>query len=264
MFRKVDQYRNNNQKQSDEFWQGSHEIGKKLIVSGIGVRGKLLVDAGIYFVFNESEMPFVTSDNPVVWTFKHIDELQMFNMPNILLGTGIEKNQKSFFCFCSLTPKIALVSSPLLKGFDKEKYQYWEISSLEFVFWMNFLTHISSSSVIISSKANPYGQYKDRMKKTLEAINSFQKVKGKQILFYTSNSRYLLNVEDYNHIFDNPIKSRIDFWTSDMETLKSIANDEFIESVLLYEDGIERGGARRLKFLEVSSHIEKPSIIIQF
>lgn len=262
MFRLVDQHHNNNQKHSDEYWQDSHEIGKKLIVSGIGARADLLANAGIYFVFNDSEMPYISSDNPVVWTFKHIDELQLFNIPYNLLRKNVGRNQKNFFCFCALTPKIALISSPFLKPIGEEIYQYWNINNVDFVFCMNFLTHLSSSSVIISNKANPYGQYKDRMKKILEAVDFSQKIKGKQILFYTSNSRYLLNVEDYEHNFEGPFSS-ISFLTGDFETLKLIANAEFIESVHLYEDGKERGFSRKLKFFEVSFNKEKHSKLIQ-
>jgi hypothetical protein len=97
LYREVDQHHNNNQDFSDEVWKDSHEISKKLIIIGIGAMGKFLIDEGLYFLFNESEMSFVTSDNPVLWTFKHIDELQMLNIPNTWLKEETKTNQKSFF-----------------------------------------------------------------------------------------------------------------------------------------------------------------------
>ena len=134
---------------------------------------------------------------------------------------------------------------------------------MQFVFSMNFLTHISSESIVISDKPNPYGIYKNNIKKYLEAENLAQQIQGKQILFYTSNSRYWLNVEDYERISDNPIKSKIKFWTSDFKTLKSIAEDEFIETVHFYDNGLERGFTRGLVFHNVSLHKEEPSIMTQ-
>jgi hypothetical protein len=263
LYRKVDQHHNNNQNFSDEFWKDSHEIGKKLILIGIGALGKLLIDEGIYFLFNESEMSFVSSDNPVLWTFKHIDELQMLDIPNDWLRDEVKNNQKSFFCYCPLTPKIALFSSPLLKSLSEQKYQYWETDYLQLVFSMNFLTHISSESVVISNNPDPYGIYKKQIEKYLESEKSAQQIKGKQILFYTSNSRYWLEVKDYARVSDNPIKTKIEFWTSDFKTLESIAKDKFIESIHMYKDGIEMGMARELVFQIVSLCEEEPSIINQ-
>lgn len=174
-----------------------------------------------------------------------------------------QNQSKKFLCYCPLTPKIALFSSPLLKNPSEQKYQCWETDYLQFVFSMNFLTHISSESIVISDKPNPYGIYKNNIKKYLEAENLAQQIQGKQILFYTSNSRYWLNVEDYERISDNPIKSKIKFWTSDFKTLKSIAEDEFIETVHFYDNGLERGFTRGLVFHNVSLHKEEPSIMTQ-
>lgn len=262
LYRMVDQSHNNNQNHSDDFWKGSHEIGKKLIISGTGSRAKLLLEAGVYFLFNNSEMSFVSSDNPVIWTLKHIDELQNFGIPDALIRTEIGKNQKNWFCFCALTPVVALISSPFLKRMSEKMYQYLNIHDEHFVIWMNLLSHISSASVIVSNKANPYGHYKDNMKKNLAAVSSLQKIKGKQILFYTSKLRYLLNVEEYKHTHEG-LASRIEFVTKDLETLRLLAKDNVIESVHLYIDGDERGFSRNLKFLEVSSNEEKPSKLIQ-
>ena len=260
IYREVDQHHNNNQKYSDEMWKGSHELGKKLIIDGIGAMGQLLINEGIYLLFNESEMSFVSSDNPVLWTFKHIDELKKLYVPSDWLREEIKINQKSFFCYFPLTPTIALFSSPLLKSLKKQKYQYWETEYLQFVLSMNFLTHISAESIIISNKLNPYGVYETRIKTYLETIKSVQQIKGKKLLFYTSESRYWLEVEDYERSEDFPTKIR--FWTNDIETLKLIAKDEFIEIVHFYKDGKDRGFSRNLIFEKVNLSKEEPSILI--
>jgi hypothetical protein len=264
IYREVDQAHNNAQKYSDDFFKGSHEIGKKFVIAGIGAMGKLIIKEGLYILFNQSEMPFISSDSPVLWTHGHIDELRASNIPINWLKEEIKTNQKQFFCYCPLTPKIAIFSSPFFKFVDKQICSYWETTNMELVFSMNYLTQTSANEVIIANKPNPYGDYEKRVKDYLESTNTLQHKKGKQMLFYTSNARYLLKVEDYEHIFDNPSKTQIKFWTNDFETLKLIFNDKFIESVQLYEDGLERSGARRLMFFEVSLDRKSPSVIVQF
>lgn len=263
IYREVDQSYNNSQKFSDEFWEGSHEISKKLIITGIGAIGKRLTNEGIYILFNESDMPFISSDNPVLWTHGHIDEFQMCNIPSEWLKDEIKTNQKHFFCYCPLTPQIAVFSSPFFNFVGEQIYQYWKTKDVEIVFSMNYLTHISANEVIISNKSNPYGDYEGRFKYYLEGTRTPSYKKGKQILFYTSEARYWLKVKEYKRISDDPIKSKIMFWTDDFETLQLIANDKYVKSVHFYENGTIMGGSRELILQEVSFCVEKPSLIVQ-
>lgn len=93
IYRQVEQTNNNNQEYSDEFWKDSHEIAKRLIITTIGAMGELIANEGINILFNESEMPFISSDNPVLWIHGHIDELIMSNIPRNWFKEGIKTNQ---------------------------------------------------------------------------------------------------------------------------------------------------------------------------
>lgn len=75
LYRQVDQAYNHSQKISDQVWKGSHEIAKKQIINSAGALASLVLKAGIVFVFNRSELSFLSSDNPVTYQFGHIDDL---------------------------------------------------------------------------------------------------------------------------------------------------------------------------------------------
>ena len=97
LYRNLDQAHNQSQKISDQFWKGSHQIAKKQIINSAGVLSSLILEAGLIFVFNNSELPFFSSDNPVTYQFGHIDDLYRVSIPKDWTNKNIGTNEQSFF-----------------------------------------------------------------------------------------------------------------------------------------------------------------------
>jgi Protein of unknown function (DUF4238) len=265
LYRHVDQAYNHSQEISDQVWKGSHEMAKKQIINSAGALSSLLLKAGVVFVFNSSKLSFVSSDNPVVYQFLHIDELYELSIPKAWTYKNIRTNEKNFFCYCSLTPNIALISSP----FIQLPCGWAEIDDPNFSFKMNMLTHIKADSVLISNQSKPYGLYQNIAIQYLESIQDIQPPEGIRFLIYTNKARYDLKVDAYRGLDTHPIQPEVYFWTRDLETLHAIAQDDVIEFVHCNENIIETGNIAywRLQSLRlrcVSLHPDEPSVMKGF
>lgn len=261
LYRQVDQVHNHNQTISGKIWKGSHEIAKKQIVNSAGALSSLLLEAGLLFVFNLSEMPFLSSDNPVTYQFGHIDDLHRFNIPKDWTHCNIGTNEQAFFCYCALTPTISLISSPFIRFPNDVPYAWAETNDPDFSFGMNILTHCTADSKMISHQPKPYGIYQDFAIQFLESIQNVQPPEGIQFLIYTNKERYSLKVEVYKCLGFSPLQPEIHFWTKDFKTLHAIAQDDVIEVVYYYENGVETGGTRHLSLCSVSLHSDEPSVM---
>ena len=71
------------------------------------------ITLGIGMMF--SELPFLSSDNPVTYQFGHIDDLYRVSIPKDWIYENIGTNEQNFFCYCALTPTIAVISSPFIQ-----------------------------------------------------------------------------------------------------------------------------------------------------
>ena len=261
LYRHVDQAHNQSQEISDQVWKGSHEIAKKQIISSAGALSSLVLEAGLLFVFNLSELPFFSSDNPVTYQFGHIDDLYRVSIPKDLTYENIGTNEQSFFCYCALTPTIAVISSPFIRLPDEAPYAWAETNDTNFPFSMNILTHRKADSVLISHRSEPYGVHQDFAIQFLESIQNNQPPKGIQFLVYTNKARYYLNVDVYERLDTHPLQPEVHFWTKDLVTLHTIAQDDVIEVVHYYENGVEMGGTRHLKLYSVSLDPDEPSVM---
>lgn len=261
LYRHVDQAHNQSQKISDQVWKGSHEIAKKQIIGSAGALSSLVLEAGLVFVFNLSELSFFSSDNPVAHQFRHIDELYMFSIPKNWTYENIGTNEKSFFCYCALTPNIAVMSSPFIRLPDETPYAWAEINDPHFSFSMNILTHSNADSILISHQPKPYGVYQDLAIEFLEKRQNIHSPEGIHFLIYTNKARYHLSVDVYERLDTHPLQPEVHFRTKDLVTLHTIAQDEIIEVVHYYENGVEMGGTRNLKLYSVSLYPDEPSII---
>jgi len=260
LYRYVDQAHNQSQDMSDEVWKGSHEIAKKRIIDGAGTLSSLILKAGITFIFNHTELTFFSSDNPVTYQFKHIDDLYKISIPKTWTYQNLVTNEQNFFCYCPLTPTIAVVSSPFIRLPDKASYAWEEITDPNFPFSMNRLTHHWAYSILISHQPQPYGIPQDVVIQVLKRIQNAQPPKGIQFLIYTNKARYALSIDEYEYFDNNPLQQEINFWTDDLKTLHTLAQDDFIE-VVHYEDGFERGRIRNLKLYSVSLYPDEPSVM---
>lgn len=261
LYRHVDQAYNHSQGISDQVWKGSHEIAKKQIIGSAGALSSLVLKAGLVFVFNLSELPFLSSDNPVTYQFEHIDDLYRVSIPKDWTHENIGTNEQSFFCYCALTPTIALISSPFIRLPNEAPYAWAGTNDPNFSFSMNILTHRKADSVLISHQSKPYGVHQDFAIQFLESIQNTQPPEGIQFLIYTNKARYYLSVDVYERLDTHPLQPEVHFWTKDLETLHSIAQDDAIEVVHYYENGVETRGTRHLRLHSVSLHPDERSVM---
>jgi len=261
LYRQVDQTYNHSQEISEQVWKGSHEAAKKQIINSAGALSSLVLKAGLFFVFNLSELPFLSSDNPVTYQFRHIDDLYRFSIPKDWTHSNIGTNEQAFFCYCALTPTIALISSPFIRLPNEAPYAWAETNDPNFPFSMNILTHCKADSVLISHQPKPYGIHQDFVIQFLESIQNTQPPEGIQFLIYTNKARYHLNVDMYERLALHPLQPEVHFWTKDLKTLHAIAQDDVIEVVHYYKNGVETGGTRHLSLYSVSLHPDEPSVM---
>ncbi len=261
LYRQVDQAYNHSQEISEKVWKGSHEIAKQQIINSAGVLSSLILKAGLVFVFNLSELPFLSSDNPVTYQFGHIDELYRISIPKDWTHGNIGTNKQAFFCYCALTPTIALMSSPFIRIPNEALYAWAETNDPNFPFSMNILTQRKADSVLISHQPKPYGIHQDFAIQFLESIQNTPPPEGIQFLIYTNKARYHLNVDVYERIDPHPLQPEVHFWTKDFKILHAIAQDDVIEVVHYYENGVETGGTRHLSLYSVSLHPDEPSVM---
>ena len=260
IYRQVDRSINGNEKYSDEYFADSSEIPKKMIVDASGTIANLVLKIGFNLLKNESEIPFFTSDTPVLYNFIQIDELLNQNIPGDWTYPGIGKNEKEFFCFCPLTPKVAFISSPFIKSVTFNP-KYLIVKEPTLPIRLNLLTKESSKEEIVSSIKKPFRSYQTQILDTITISKALQAAPKKSLRIYTHRNRYDIPVLDYERINDHPLQPIIKFWTKDLESLKEMANDNKVTLVEFFDKGKKTGGTRNLIFESISIHPDTPTVL---
>lgn len=257
MYRRVDRAANGNETQSDECLRGTHELAKKSIVTATGIMGNIFLETSFTLLINECEFPFFTSDRPVFYDFLHIDEVLGSGIPQSWTVDGIYNSQKSFFCFCPLTPNIGFLSSPILRPTGPNLYR--NTSDCKFIFNLNLMTLQYSESTIVSSKERPFGRFQDSI---VSHINELHVARAEQhVRIYTIRNRYEFVITRYDDDGENPIESRVHLWTSDLATIRRLAGDGRVEVLEVFINGVQRRFARNLRFSSISISPHAPSIL---
>ena len=125
------------------------EIAKKKILSSD--HGEV-VHTHAHIIFNRTNFPFVTSDNPVVRKEVNISDMEML-FPKDLLLTSSDKSKELPLFFFPLSPHIAYVSSAHFKENLDVKLS---INDLLNIFYLNIESVKNSSLKIYSSIKAPF------------------------------------------------------------------------------------------------------------
>ena len=104
-----------------------------------------------HIIYNETNFPFVTSDNPVVRRQVNICDMKKLFPANHLIACRDEGQEVPLFFF-PLSPKIAYVSSPLFKPDLGMKFS---LKDLMCVFYLNIESILNASKEIYSSIKEP-------------------------------------------------------------------------------------------------------------
>lgn len=181
-------------------------------------------------IYNLTDFPFITSDNPVVKLHLNITDALKIIPERYLIEFDNKSSEFTFFFF-PLSPKIAYVSFELLRGREK---LYYRTNDLEKIFYLNIHSVHNSYSKVFSSKIEPIkGESK------LSAFLSSPDNNKTIIKIYTINDRVISN----GHILhdqDYVITLKLD---SLYET-KKLKSNEKIEKIEVIEDDISVKGMR--------------------
>jgi len=109
-------------------------------------KSNLVLEEGIHFIENNSDIDFIISDNPVVHRMFVLNEIKyLFKNIHILFDEKIEKEK--CFIFFPLTKKFSLISTSFLKS-KPNKIQYIPINDSETINNLNSLSYHNSNEKI--------------------------------------------------------------------------------------------------------------------
>lgn len=187
-------------------------------------------------IYNSTNFPFVTSDNPVVRRQINISDARKIIPKQYLINLEDKSSEFAFFFF-PLSPNIAYVSCELIKHCDKVIYAD---SNLENIFYMNCLSIVNSYSKIYSSIIEP-------MKGEQELAKILSSKNGIIVKIYTKYNRIISNG---SIIYD--ANSEITLKIDNLEKAKEIKENEYIKLLEIFENGKSIRGMRESKVSSVS------------
>jgi len=170
------------------------EIAKKKILSAD--HGEMLHNHA-HIIFNRTNFPFVTSDNPVVRKEVNISDMEML-FPRDFLLLSSDKSKELPLFFFPLTPYIAYVSSAHFKE-DIDIDIKLSADDLLNIFNLNIESVINSSQRIFSSIKMPFAG-------ELELSEYIQSIKNDRLFvkIYANEQRVISNIsivnKDHNSI----------------------------------------------------------------
>lgn len=194
----------------------------------------LVFEQGINFIENTTDIPFITSDNPVVHRILYIDELKnILSNTNIVFSNNLQ-NEKLVFFFFPLTPKLALISSKFIMN---RNWKFIKCDDINTICSLNYLSYDNSSDNIYSCKNETYEYFfKLKLKE-----NILYDSMGLWALINTANHRYSIKLNDYKK---DLVYSKL--YIKKSENIENILEDRIIESIVFYQNKIEKGGMRQL------------------
>jgi hypothetical protein len=118
------------------------------------------------------------------------------------------------------------------------------------------LTIESAQELLLSSLRAPFGEKQASVAASLRSASNGVHTHGPWLLLYTNRRRYWLPLDDFEHNMQE-----LSFRTPDRDQLRQATEDEALEKVLIFVDGRERGGMRKIHFEHVDLEGGRPSRI---
>lgn len=243
---------------ADEFWTGADEAGVRSVAHHAQAYAEVVSGRG-FLLANESDLPFITSDNPVSHTFLHVDQPPVSCFPADMIGS-VKRNVRAFFSYFPLSPDTAFVSSPLL---DNRPRLYCRTTDERLVFALNQLTRLHAVECLIADSPRPYRSL-TRWVVQAETIKKATAQPRDGLLVYTQNDRHWIEAESVSHGGGgHPLHSRIRFVATDLDQLRAAVGDPHIRSVE-YRVGESGGVMREAWFASIALESQEESVIEHF
>ncbi|MGH2278220.1 DUF4238 domain-containing protein [Aliarcobacter sp. ERUVET-7] len=229
------------------------EITKKMLryyTSGNMYKPNIVFEQGIIFIENKSDIPFVTSDNPVIHKMFHIDEIKGIFDKNQEVEYNDEflKSEPTAFLFFPLNERFALIATKLLKSNNSKVYS---INSLETIIKLNLFSYQNAYKNIYSSLENPFKNYEV----IIQNINNQYKNVGFWMQLYTQDNRYTLKLKNYIGKID-----LIELYFLSFEDMDKIINDDNLKELIIYENDREILHMKDIKMGEIDNVSNKIKI----
>ena len=242
-----------------QFWMGD-EIAKRTLIAQ-AESWTNVVGPPSWLLENKTAAPFLTSDNPATHAFFHRDELEGLGFTSDVIPVEAMRSNWAFFSYCPLTPRLALVSSPLLLPPTQSVYR--DTVDVKHVLLLNEYMRHCSEAFLISPLQDPYGPIKPLLRLMDEARRQLLETSsGIGVVIYTADDRLELACEEAVHEDGaDPLRSRIRFRTREIEQLKKLAVGSIVEEVTVYERFQSFAGIRGGRVLSVADGPDASTII---
>jgi hypothetical protein len=202
-------------------------------------KSNIIHEQGIHFIVNDTGIPFITSDKPVVHSINHIDQVKsIFNDSNIKYNDKYLPSDKSVFFFFPLNEKFALISTKFLIS-QSNIIQYITVNNKsDTILRLNIMSYGNAHKAIYSSMKNPF----ENFEKIIESINNQYKDIGYWAHIYTDKNRYILELENYKYGLNNMI-----LYLKSDNSVKQIFNDFQLKEIIIYLNEEEMSHIKNIK-----------------
>lgn len=187
-------------------------------------------------IYNKTNFPFVTSDNPVVRRQVNIVDVRKVIPSRYLQIERNESNEFSLF-FMPLSPTVAYISCEMIKL--KGSLIYSD-DDLENIFCLNYFSIVNSSKKVYSSVVEPI-KGEEKLSEYLSSQS------GTIVKIYTQTKRVVCKATMQNNdSFSVSLK------LSDLEKVGLIKTNDKISLVEVFENGVSIRGIRDCKVSSVN------------
>lgn len=219
---------------------------------------EIMLEHGMHFIVNETNLPFITSDAPVKHYRAHIDEVTLLRSLGDCLDTSITRNVQEHVIFLPLSPRILMTSSAFIRG-DYPGAPYLRCSDSDLVMSFNLYVCIDAHDTIIANTDKPLGDIGDDFQQLIENVKeqASRPRAGMWLLIYTNKNRYSLPVTDVERS-----DFSLQFRTEDLATLAHITSDGELERLVYTEDGVCMGDMKQIAFERIDLTGHEPSVIV--
>lgn len=205
-------------------------------------KSNIVYEQGIHFIVNNTDIPFITSDKPVVHNINHIDQIKsIFNDTNIKYDDNYLPSDKSVFFFLPLNKNFALIATKFLIC-QNNLIQYITIDNKgDAIIRLNLMSYQNANKYIYSSLENPFKGFEEIIK----SINHQYQDIGYWCQIYTDKNRYILEIKKYEHGLNNIL-----LYLKNDKNIKSIMKDRKLKEISIYHNENEVSHMKEIKLNE--------------
>jgi hypothetical protein len=242
IYRRVEQGSTGKETAADELFRDTEHLPKMLIMDP--AFHAVFSGLQLHFLCNSTSHPFLSSDSPVCLTHRHADEVTSL-MPAAYTRAQAPTNERRPLVLCPLTPALMLLACefvsdqyaglPFITIIDSTQSKLLNVSSIE-----------NAQGLLLSSTCEPFGQDQPAIAAVLRGGSCGARQHGVWMLLYTSEHRYWLPLESYQHTLQS-----IDFTTPSLDLLQQASDDGSLVSAEIFVNGHSRGGMREIRFEHV-------------